>query len=115
MRTSLMLLILGAAPNAVPEAPVGDYKFGRLLITTDPPGGHMYGEDGKYWGQATAEKPIEMVWKSWSNGENPKWTGTFTFKKQGHEPSVERITIWADQSTEEEAKRKPQRYAVVLN
>ena len=57
-------------------------------IYTDPPGAHVYGEDGSYWGKTSDNSPVK---RRFTNHSEPKIKHTITVKKRGYRTTKHRL------------------------
>src|SRR5678815_3780759 len=72
-------------------------------ILSDPPGAHVYGSDGNYWGVTEEGRPVTRVFSRqlyWDR-QDAKWYWsqsystalTVTLKKRGYKPTIQTVSM----------------------
>lgn len=79
---ALLAVVFGCAMPQVErkvEPPRMNNKWTAYMFYSDPPGAHVYGQDGTYWGQTSESEPIRMDFCGTDNAYY-----TVTVKKRGY-------------------------------
>ena len=81
-------------------------------IYSDPPGAHVYGDDGAYWGKTSEDSPLTRWWSGWK--EKP-FKYTITLKKRGYKQTKHTWTIYLQCQSKRDALNEPDKIVVVLD
>jgi hypothetical protein len=84
-----------------------------VVVYSDPPGAHVYGDDGRYWGQTERTQPVV---REFTGSGGQRW-GHYrvTLKKRGYKTTSHTWSWPWRHPTKEAAYRHKQKLVVVLD
>ncbi len=82
------------------------------MFYSDPPGAHLYGENGEYWGQTSEDEPVRRVFYG-TAGDSRNYT--VTAKKRGYKTTHHSWWLKYRYASQTEAESNYEKMVILLD